>query len=64
MENIIQLSREQIIFLLKALKAKRIDRDELRTTLGIDNPVLNIEVINNCIPFANNEDEINYVQGD
>jgi len=64
MENIIQLSREQIIFLLKALKAKRIDRDEIRATLGIDNPVLNIEVLNNGIPFVNNEEEIDYVQGD
>ena len=62
MEGSITLTREHKLFLIKVLKDGKIDRDELRIALGIDNPVLNIEVISAGLPFAKNEDDIDHVQ--
>ena len=60
MEEIV-LTKESKIFLVKALQRGRVDKEELRRVLGIENPVLSIEVVSAGLPFAYNEDEIDHV---
>ena len=58
MEEIITLSKEQKIYLAKSIQSGRIDKEEFRQALGINNPILNINLIDNGLPFAYSEEEI------
>jgi hypothetical protein len=57
-EKEIKLTREMKIYLLTSIKKGYIEIEEIRNILGLTNLIFNVQVIDNGIPFASNEDEI------